>query len=137
MPYKDPEVARQKSQERYQQKRELWKNPDGSWKKAAPEARLRQWLAREYNMTPERYRHLLDEHGELCGICRKPSTGKRLSIDHDHACCSGARSCGQCVRGLLCSRCNLLLGNAGDSTELLEAMVAYLHWHSPSDNRES
>jgi hypothetical protein len=33
-----------------------------------------------------------------------------LVIDHDHACCSGRRSCGKCVRGALCNRHNLYLG---------------------------
>lgn len=27
-------------------------------------------------------------------------------VDHDHKCCSGDKSCGKCVRGILCPGCN-------------------------------
>jgi hypothetical protein len=32
-------------------------------------------------------------------------------VDHDHTCCpTRERTCGQCIRGLLCGACNTHLG---------------------------
>jgi hypothetical protein len=33
----------------------------------------------------------------------------RRCTDHDHECCPGRRSCGHCVRGVVCATCNSLL----------------------------
>jgi hypothetical protein len=52
-----------------------------------------------------------------CNICGSISD-KRLNIDHDHL--SGI------VRGVLCSRCNLTLGNVKDDISILEKMIEYL-----------
>lgn len=66
---------------------------------------------RKFNLTEEDYAALLDAFGEKCGICgEEPKDGEVLAIDHDHSCCAGSKSCGQCVRGLLCLICNLRYG---------------------------
>ena len=63
----------------------------------------------------------------LCKICgEKEKYNKRLSIDHDHSCCSGPTSCGKCIRGLLCSRCNKVLGQINDNKDILNKMIQYL-----------
>ena len=79
-------------------------------------------------MTPERYEEMLASQGGVCAICRgdDPGTGKRFAIDHDHSCCPGRRSCGKCVRGLLCQKCNRGLGLFNDDPERLEAAVRFL-----------
>lgn len=92
------------------------------------EARARrQARARNYGLSVEAYDELLAKH-EGCAICGAPETyEKRLRIDHDHACCAGNRSCGACVRGLLCNSCNLGLGAFQDDVDRLLAAVDYLH----------
>lgn len=70
-------------------------------------------LKREYNLTPEQWQAMYDQQGGKCGICKEVTVsgaGKRLAVDHDHGCCSGKRSCGECVRGLLCPSCNQKIG---------------------------
>lgn len=48
-------------------------------------------------------------------------------IDHDHTCCSGtSRSCGKCVRGLLCPSCNIAIGMAEEDPLRLLALADYL-----------
>lgn len=81
-----------------------------------------------YGLTPEQYLDMEEAQGSVCAICKQPETKKkRLAIDHDHSCCSGLKSCGKCVRGLLCTTCNNGLGSFKDSAELLLAAKAYLH----------
>jgi Recombination endonuclease VII len=55
-----------------------------------------------------------------CAICGSPDPGwtKGWHVDHDHK--SGA------LRGLLCNRCNLMLGHAKDSAVTLQAAIDYL-----------
>lgn len=87
------------------------------------------WKARRNNLTPAGLESLLEEHGSACGICKTPITGgsQALAIDHDHACCPGTgKSCGRCIRGLLCSNCNTGLGSFMDDPQLLRAAIAYL-----------
>lgn len=80
-----------------------------------------------YGMNESAFNSMLASQGGKCGICATADPGPRgWHIDHDHSCCPGIGSCGSCVRGLLCHYCNLLLGNAKDSTERLQQAQNYL-----------
>lgn len=80
-----------------------------------------------YGITPERYAALYEAQGGRCAICRR-ATGKtrRLSVDHDHACCKTTPACGKCVRGLLCRPCNSMLGHARDDVGFFVRAGRYL-----------
>ena len=79
-------------------------------------------LKHRHNTTPEEFQRLLDEQGGSCAVCSAPGT----HIDHDHACCPGSRSCGQCIRGILCEPHNLMLGHAHDDPTVLRNAATYL-----------
>ena len=80
-----------------------------------------------HGITQDEYDLLLASQGGVCAICRGPSDKRRFSIDHDHACCPGPTSCGGCVRGLLCQRCNAGIGMLKDDVEIVVAAANYLH----------
>ena len=95
--------------------------------KRAGKARARDtYVQRTYGITPDQYRAMLEWQGGKCYICRR-ATGatKALAVDHDHACCPGPTSCGQCWRGILCGPCNRDVIGRLDS-EALRRAAAYL-----------
>src|SRR5271157_4852356 len=83
------------------------------------------WRKRTYNVTPERYTTMLAEQNNRCSICKIEFGKLRPCIDHNHACCDRAGSCGKCVRGLLCRTCNQLL-RALEPSQWKSAAEAYL-----------
>lgn len=95
-------------------------------------ARQRKYRFLEYGISEEQFLQKLSGQNGMCQICRTPF-GKDLInkpyIDHDHSCCRGNRSCGKCVRDLLCMRCNLLIGYAQESPQVLEEAASYIRLH--------
>lgn len=106
---------------------------DKAWRDANPDKMFARTLRAFYNMTREQYDALLEVQDGVCAICRQPErfinrrTGlpHRLAVDHDHRCCPGSKSCGQCVAGLLCHACNAGGGKFGDDPDLLRAAADY------------
>ena len=78
-------------------------------------------------MTLEQYDLLLSSQDNKCAICKGHITEFKynLAVDHNHTCCPSKQSCGNCIRGLLCSNCNLLLGNAQDNIAILLNAIEY------------
>lgn len=78
---------------------------------ADPEKHRGYSLRHRYGIGLAQYDTLLRSQDGGCALCRQPPDTEALSVDHDHACCPGERSCGRCIRGLLCRRCNIDLGH--------------------------
>jgi hypothetical protein len=78
-----------------------------------------------YGLDAESYQELLVSQGGRCATCG--TAPEKFYVDHDHACCPGTRTCGNCVRGLLCFNCNTALGQVKDSPQILLAMIQYLN----------
>jgi hypothetical protein len=79
----------------------------------------------QYGLKPEDIARIMREQSHRCAICMADISG-RYVVDHDHACCPGVRSCGQCVRGFLCDGCNLGLGAFKDSPVAMRAAIRYV-----------
>ncbi len=75
-------------------------------------------IKQKYGITGEEYAAMLADQGGVCYICGGKSGKKRLAVDHDHR--TGE------VRGLLCKRCNRMLGYYGDKPETFTMAAAYL-----------
>jgi hypothetical protein len=69
-------------------------------------------LKRKYGLGPGEYEEVLEAQGGCCAICGTDTPGGRgrFHVDHDHGCCPGEKACAECLRGLLCHRCNTDLG---------------------------
>lgn len=82
-------------------------------------------LRLRYGITVDEYQALIVNQNFACAICKVeiPDTlgykGKRsVVVDHNHE--TGN------VRGILCSKCNLMLGHAKENTNTLYQAIVYL-----------
>lgn len=72
---------------------------------------------KRHNISKDFYDSLYKKQDSVCALCKR---NRKLVIDHDHNCCPNKRSCGKCVRGLLCDSCNKHLGWFENHKELIE-----------------
>jgi hypothetical protein len=80
-----------------------------------------------YKLDVDTMNEMLAEGCRICG------SHERLCIDHDHKCCTNrtdkgtkTTTCGKCTRGILCDRCNKVLGLVRDDSLTLQRMIDYL-----------
>lgn len=76
-----------------------------------------------YKLTRAAFDEIFKIQRGLCAICR---VWEATHVDHDHACCDSWKSCGLCVRGLLCSGCNTNLGKAEKTSVFPNAALMYV-----------
>lgn len=92
-------------------------------------------ICRRFNLTLEQYENMFKYHNDKCAICNKPETRKpknskkvyNLCIDH----CHKNESKGiMKIRGLLCHKCNHMIGHANDDINILRRAISYLESHN-------
>lgn len=82
-------------------------------------------LLATYGLTEQTYDEIFQQQGGGCAICTT-ALADRFVVDHDHSCCSGGRTCGKCIRGILCNACNQALGLLRDSPKIIRSALRYI-----------
>lgn len=88
-------------------------------------------ILRMYGITSDQHNWLLEQQDSQCALCLEFETAvnihsgevQKLCVDHFHGCTEGhdsKKGCMQCIRGLLCKSCNVMLGYA-EGKPLVEA----------------
>lgn len=105
----------------YQKNKDQVLERNQQWKKDNHKQHRNQIL-KKFNINTNDYGQLFNKQGKKCAICRSSKPGRKgvkyLSVDHCHETDK--------VRGLLCMRCNLLIGQAQDNIDILKSAIDYL-----------
>ena len=89
--------------------------------KASIEETKRDWYYKKnYGISLDDYNLMLEEQDNCCAICKKHSSENSTVLHVDHCHETGE------VRGLLCYKCNSVLGYAKDDIQTLLTAVDYL-----------
>ncbi len=101
----------------------LYNTPEGIEK-------IRLWkrrtsLKRLYGITLEEYATMYEAQKGACRICGE--IYDRLDVDHDHRT--------KKIRGLLCRKCNVMLGHVYEDIGILENAIGYLRKHKAVSKR--
>lgn len=124
-------IKKYRSSERYKEitkKQRERISPDGTTRtqryKATEKYRImstrlaKKYRYKKYGITEEIYKKIKSEQNGVCCVCGEKNTYSRnLVIDHDHE--TGK------IRGLLCTLCNLSLGNARDNLYIVLKLADY------------
>ena len=120
---------RQNNPERFKvfcqrRRQKIKSNPaaDQFWKEYQRHYRVKnkdKMLQQLYGLTQAEWNQLFEAQGKKCGICKSEhGGGNGFHTDHCHETNK--------VRGILCHKCNLMLGLAKDNVALLLTAIQYL-----------
>lgn len=83
-----------------------------------------KYTFKKHNIDENDYISLVKSQNYVCAICGKKEIGKRrrrLFVDHNHET--------NIIRGLLCSKCNSIIGFCGEDINILKSAILYLKYH--------
>ena len=95
-----------------------------------PEHQKINQLKTLYGITLDQYNKLLQEQNNVCAICgnkelmidKRNNKPRMLAVDHNHKTHK--------VRGLLCGKCNKMIGLSNDDNNILISAINYLNNHN-------
>lgn len=128
---KNRERVQSQGREHYARNREAYNAKMRAYKSRDDvRLKLKSWLLeKKYGIDITAFEGLIKSQEGKCKCCNTPFgllRGLKPCVDHCHA--TGK------IRGILCVRCNLLLGHANDQPEVLRNCAAYLERESgPTD----
>jgi len=93
-------------------------------------------LRQSYGLSLDQFHAMFEKQGErcalkMCGTVLAARGGRGANsayVDHDHAT--------KTIRGLLCVKCNAMLGMARDNPDLLREGAQYIEKHNALANAE-
>lgn len=130
MPYKDPEVAKQKRREWYERTKSVRQEYHREHAKTYDYKDRQRVLhvKRTYGLNPDEYLQMILDQNNCCAICHKPEMKTTKQGDTSPLCVDHCHKTGK-VRALLCAKCNGMLGMVDDSEDHLNAAIEYLRQH--------
>jgi hypothetical protein len=104
------------------------------WKKDNPKKhkihQKRTVLKRKYNLSIDQFKNMVIAQNNSCAICNIKFKNERSThVDHCHK--TGV------IRSLLCGQCNVLLGMAKESINILKSAQKYLEKYNSKDGQKS
>jgi hypothetical protein len=106
---------RKEHRDAFNQYRKAWRTKD------KVQAAMQEYHRyRRYHLTLEQLSKLIRQQKvcPICGVGLKDLELRNVCVDHNHT--TGK------LRGILCRKCNIVLGMAGDRVDVLKAAVHYL-----------
>lgn len=94
-----------------------WQHQPEVWAKIK-EYRRRYDCLRYYKITWEERKEILQKQEGKCAICKDDLSEEH--VDHDHKTNK--------IRGILCRKCNVLIGMAKEDVEILKSAAIYLQF---------
>jgi hypothetical protein len=126
------EAAKEEARAWYQANKEQGKAARKAWREANRDRDLASkkvhWHAnkgRQYGLTPDEFSKMVEACNGRCPCCKTPFSeilGTQPCVDHDHK----KGKAREAVRGIVCGRCNLVLGHAADNPAILRACARHL-----------
>ena len=104
----------------YQKYKEQYIRRSREWREKYPERVIENGIKYRHGISLEDYKRILEEQNGKCAICGKLQSDfkQRFIVDHCHKT--------EKIRGLLCYRCNTLLGRIENVPNNFKKLLEYL-----------